>query len=54
MQELARLKELKAKRQERIRAELKKKIAAEEEENWEIQAQLEALRVECMDSDTSD
>jgi hypothetical protein len=52
MQELARLTELKAKRQERIKADLKKNIEAEEEENRELQAQVEALRVEFVDFDT--
>jgi hypothetical protein len=54
MQELARLTELKAKWQERIKADLKKNIEAEEEENRELRAQLEALRAEFLDSDTSD
>jgi hypothetical protein len=51
---LARVKELKSKRQEDFRVKLKRKVEADQQKNRELKIQLEALMVEDSDGDISD
>lgn len=51
---MARVKELKSKRQEDFRVKLKRKVEADQQKNRELKIQLEALMVEDSDGDISD
>ena len=51
---MARVKELKSKRQEEFRVKLKRKIEADQQKNRELKTQLEALMVDDSDGDISD
>jgi hypothetical protein len=53
-QQLARVKELKSKRNEEIKVKLKMKINAEQKKNRELKAQLEAITACDSDGDISD
>ena len=52
--EVARLKELDAKREQQIRAKLKRKIDGELQRNRELKRQVEALKTGYLDEDISD
>ena len=51
---MARVKELKSKRQEEFRVKLKRKIEADQKKNRELKTQLEALMVDDLEGDISD